>query len=108
LDSEPEPDLVWVKEKDYSTQNPLPEDVLLVIEVADTSLAKDRGIKAKLYAEAGIQDYWIVNILERTIEVRRDPQGSSYRSVEVYRAGQDVRPLAFPNVVLPVSTLFPG
>ena len=107
LDSVPQPDIAWLKPGHYRTQRPLPEDVLLVIEVADSSLAKDRGIKAKLYAEAGIPDYWIVNLRDRTIEVHRDPQGSSYRSLEIRRIGEEVRPLAFPDVALSVSTLFP-
>jgi Uma2 family endonuclease len=107
LDSAPQPDLAWLRRKGYSTQRPLPEDVLLVVEVADSSLPKDRGEKAKLYAEAGIADYWIVNIPGRCIEVRRDPQGSSYRSIVVLHPGQEARPLAFPDVALPVSRLFP-
>src|SRR3954449_1525999 len=60
LDSAPQPDLAWLRRHNYKTQRPTPEDVLLVIEVADSSLAKDRGLKAGLYAEAGIADYWIV------------------------------------------------
>jgi Uma2 family endonuclease len=107
LDSEPEPDIVWATRADYSNRHPGPEDVLLLIEVSDSSLAKDRGLKARLYAEAGVADYWIVNLIDRTVEVRRDPQGSAYRSVEVFRAGQDVHPLAFPDVALPVARLFP-
>jgi Uma2 family endonuclease len=107
LDSAPQPDLAWLRRHDYKTRRPTPEDVLLVIEVADSSLAKDRGLKAGLYAEAGISDYWIVNIPERVIEVRRDPQGGSYRSLVVLGSGQEARPLAFPDVVLPVLRLFP-
>jgi Uma2 family endonuclease len=107
LESAPEPDLAWLRREDYSARHALPEDVLLVVEVADSSLAKDRGVKARLYAEAGIADYWIVNIAERTIEVRRDPQGGSYRSVVVLRTGQEARPLAFPDVALPVARIFP-
>jgi Uma2 family endonuclease len=80
---------------------------LLVVEVSDSSLAKDRGLKAGLYASAGLTDYWIVNIPERTIEIRRDPEGGAYRSLVVLKAGDEARPLAFPNVVLPVTRLFP-
>jgi len=107
LDSEPEPDLVWVRRKDYRLQHPRPEDVLLVVEVADSSLAKDRGLKARLYAEAGIADYWVMNLQDRTVEVRRDPLGPAYRSVASFGVGEEVRPLAFPAAVLPVSRLFP-
>ena len=108
FESEPEPDLVWARRQDYSQRHPEPADVLLVVEVSDSSLAKDRGLKARLYAEAGITDYWIVNLKGRCVEVRRDPQGPAYRSVEVFRAGQKVRPLAFPDVALPLERVFPG
>jgi Uma2 family endonuclease len=108
LDSEPQPDVVWLRRKDYSVTHPEPDDVLLVIEVADSSLDKDRGLKARLYAEAGMADYWIVNLPERCVEVRRDPHGTVYHSVETFRLGQDVRPLAFPDAVLPVVRVFPG
>jgi Uma2 family endonuclease len=107
LESAPEPDVAWLRRQDYSTRRPTPEDVLLVIEVADSSLARDRGLKAGLYAAAGLADYWIVNIPERSIEVRRDPQGGSYASVVVLKAGDEARPLAFPEIALPVSRIFP-
>jgi Uma2 family endonuclease len=108
IDSEPQPDIALLRRKDYRRSHPEPDDVLLVIEVADSSLEKDRGLKSRMYAEASIADYWIVNLPDRCVEVRRDPQGGAYRSVETFRPGQDVRPLAFPDVVLPVARLFPG
>ena len=108
LDSLPQPDIVWLRREDYSRTRPLPGQVLLVIEVSDSSLAKDRGVKARLYAEGGIADYWIVNVRDRCVEVHRDPFGSSYRSIEVVRAGQEVRPLAFPEIALPVERIFPS
>lgn len=107
LDSEPEPDLVWAVRNKYRNRHALPHEILLLIEVAESSLAKDRGLKARLYAEAGIADYWIVNLAEHCIEVRRDPVGGAYQSVETYRAGQEVRPLAFPDAALPVDRVFP-
>jgi Uma2 family endonuclease len=107
LDSVPQPDLAWLRRKRYRTERPAAEDVLLVIEVADSSLAKDRGVKARLYAEAGIADYWIVNLPERTIEVRRDPRGGLYQSLTVFRPGDEARPLAFPEIALAVARLFP-
>src|SRR5690242_2164294 len=107
LDSAPEPDVAWLRRKDYSAERPLPEDVLLIIEVADSSLARDRGVKADLYAASGISDYWIVNIPGRSIEIRRDPRDGSYRSLVVLKAGEEARPLAFPEVALPVARLFP-
>jgi Uma2 family endonuclease len=107
LDSEPEPDIVWARRQDYRDHHPTPDDVLLLIEVSESSLDNDRGLKARLYAEAGISDYWIVNLPGRCVEVRRDPHEGAYRSVETYHTGQDVRPLAFPEVSLPVARVFP-
>jgi Uma2 family endonuclease len=106
LSSQPQPDLVWMVRRNYSKTRPKPEDVLLLLEVSDTTLSKDRGEKAELYAEAGIRDYWIININDQCIEVRRDPVGSTYRSITIYRPGQVIHPLAFPEVSLPVSRLF--
>ena len=108
LESVPEPDFSWLRHDDYFDKTPGPADVFLVVEVADSSLAKDRGLKARLYAEAGLSDYWIVNVPARCIEVRRDPRDGAYQSVVTYRAGQLVRPLAFPDVALPVASLFPA
>ena len=107
LDSVPDPDITWLAPKDYARALPTPDDVLLLIEVADWSLAKDRGLKLELYAEAGVRDYWIANVRERCVEVYRDPLGTAYRDVSTYRAGQEVRPLAFPEIALPVSRIFP-
>jgi Uma2 family endonuclease len=73
-DSAPQPDVVWVKPKDYGKQHPQPKDILLVIEVADSSVAEDLGESAELYAKAGIKDYWVVNVPDFTIEVFRSPK----------------------------------
>jgi Uma2 family endonuclease len=108
LDSVTLPDIAWMRRRDYSQQRPLAEDVLLIIEVADTTLYKDRGPKAKLYAQAGIADYWIANIPKRCLELRRDPEGEVYRSVTILQYGEEARPLVFPNIVLPVMRLFPA
>jgi Uma2 family endonuclease len=107
LRSQPEPDVAWMAPKDYSRTRPEPEDILLLIEVSDTTLAKDRGVKSRLYARAGIRDYWIVNIPGRCIEVRRNPVGSKFQDITIYRPGDEVRPLGFPDVSLPVSRIFP-
>ena len=107
LDSEPFPDLAWLVRKDYFTVHPEPEDILLIIEVSDSSLRKDRGPKLELYAEAGIRDYWIVNVQGRSVDVYRDPHGLAFRDVTTYVIGQEIHPLAFPDVMLPVARLFP-
>ena len=81
LESAPEPDLAWVARRDYSRGRPVAEDVLLVIEVADSSLGFDTGEKADLYAAAGIADYWVVDVAAQRIEVRREPVAGRYASV---------------------------
>ena len=100
LESAPEPDVVWVIERDYSQGRPTAEDILLVIEVAESSLAYDRGEKAALYAEAGIRDYWVVNLLEQSIEVRRDPRAGHYCSLKTYAGNNEICPLAMPQASL--------
>jgi Uma2 family endonuclease len=107
LTSAPEPDVAWVAERVYWRGRPTAGDVLLVIEVAERSLEYDRGEKADLYAEARIADYWIVNISERSVEVRRDPQGGRYQSIETYRGDEEIRPLAMPECVLRPAMLWP-
>ncbi len=105
-ESVPEPDIAWVARKDYRA-HPIPADILLLIEVADSSLASDCGEKASLYASAGVADYWVVNIIDRCVEVFRQPQDGHYVAHEVFRAPEEVHPLAFPDVALPVAMLFP-
>ena len=106
LESVPQPDLFWVRKKNYSRQRPTNEDVFLVIEVSDNTLAYDRGEKAELYAEAGIQDYWIVNVIDRVVEVYRDPLGGRYRQIQSYGESDKVSPLAFPDLQLKVADLW--
>jgi Uma2 family endonuclease len=107
LESEPLPDVVWVAQGQYRKRHPAPEDVLLIIEVADSSLAYDRGEKAELYAAAGIADYWVVNIVDELVEVMREPVGGKFSSVETYGAGASVTPLRYPEITLSVDMLFP-
>ncbi len=105
--SAPQPDMVWVAERDYSGSRPTSRDVLLLIEVADSSLDYDRGEKAELCAEAGILDYWVANLVDRVVEVRRDPARGRYQSLRVYAGHDEVRPLAKPQIVLRPRVLWP-
>lgn len=88
--SEPEPDLALVKfrEDKYANGHPLPEEVLLVIEIADSSLDYDRRVKAPLYAEAGIPAYWIINLPDGVIEQHTQPLGDRYKTVRVLERGE--------------------
>ena len=108
VQSEPEPDIVWVGPNRFWSGHPTARDVLLLIEVADSSLNDDRGEKAKLYAAAGIQEYWIVNLIDREIEVRRDPKGESYGSLQTFGPGEFVVPLAVPQARMSIDELFGG
>ncbi len=89
--SEPEPDVIVCRfdQHGYTQEHPRPDQVLLVAEVAVTSLAYDRGRKAAAYARSGIPEYWIVDVEGRTIEVRRDPEPETgrYRIVTIAREG---------------------
>jgi len=106
LESAPEPDVLWLAPKDYYRGHPRPEDVLLLIEVAESSLTGDTGEKANLYAASGIADYWVVDLSDDCVEVFRDPRPSGYQSRQKRRGEDELRPLAFPEVVLTPSALF--
>lgn len=106
FDSVPEPDVAWMKARNYRRKHPQPRDVLLLIEVAESSLASDRGEKAELYASAKVKDYWIVNLNDWCIEVHRRPLRGKYRNVETFQIGQTVCPLLFPDIELEVASLF--
>ncbi len=109
-DSLPEPDFVLLKPR--GDEYALPPsasaaDALLVIEVADTSIATDRKSKQELYAENGIPEYWIINLVDRTLEVYRQPQAKGYTEIRVLRDAETMAPLAFPDFVLTAQQLFP-
>jgi Uma2 family endonuclease len=94
-DSEPEPDLAIVRgnERDYLTRHPQPEDVALVVEVAETSLERDRN-KRQVYARAGIACYWIINLLDSVVEAYTGPSASGdkpqYSGEQTFRADESV------------------
>jgi Uma2 family endonuclease len=101
-DSEPEPDLMVLKPPldRYREKLPTPEDVLLLVEVADTSLEFDREAKLPLYAEAGIPEVWLVNLKENLLEVYRDPRGGRYREIRLLSPEEEVSPTLLPEVSL--------
>ena len=106
--SEPQPDLMLLRPMadDYTSRHPVPEDVFLLIEVADTTLDFDREQKLPLYGRAGIAEVWIVNLLARTIEIYREPHFSGYSWHRFLGSGEKASPLAFPDVGLEVAELF--
>jgi Uma2 family endonuclease len=109
-DSEPEPDIKVLRLRDavpYKERGPFGEDVLLLIEVAVTSLRYDRTTKLRLYAEAGIPEYWIVDCTAEAIEVHRRPEGGAYREVtRVTGLASTVSPQTFPDVALRLDEIF--
>jgi Uma2 family endonuclease len=104
-DSAPEPDFVWQKILNPRDRYPLPAEVLLLIEVADSSLDGDCGEKADLYASVGIQDYWVVSLPERLVHVYRQPGDGIYAEHFTASVGDEIRPLALPQFVLRIADL---
>jgi Uma2 family endonuclease len=105
--SEPEPDLTLLKPRPdfYAASHPLPSDVLLMIEVSHTTLRFDTKIKAPLYAEAGIAEYWVLNIPENVVEVRTDPVNGRYTKVDIFKHGESISPRAFPGFSFKVEEI---
>ena len=89
-DSKPEPDRCVVRGtvRDYEERTPEPADIALVVEIADSSLAEDRKLAAEVYGPAGIPVYWIVNLVDRQVEVYTDPGPGGYGSTAIFREGQ--------------------
>jgi Uma2 family endonuclease len=92
--SAPLPDVALLRPKTdfYSEAHPEPEDVLLLVEVADSSLSWDRTVKARLYAETGIAEYWLLDVRGDVLIVHSDLQGGIYESVSILRRGETVAP----------------
>ncbi len=107
--SEPEPDVVLAAptEDFYDYHHPTPEEILMVLEVADSSLPFDRGEKGLLYAQAGIGQYCILNLRNRELEDHRNPGPDGYRAKQTYTAEQSFSLAAFPDVVVEVNALLP-
>ena len=107
--SEPEPDVMLLRWRDdfYEGGHPGPADVLLLIEVSDTTVDYDRNEKLSAYAAAGIPEVWIASRRDRRIESYADPDGDEYATVRHYGAGERIAPRAFPDVVLQVDQIIP-
>jgi len=111
-DSEPEPDLAVVVGSPRDYRDAHPQTAVLIVEVTDTTLPYDRERKARLYAKAGIPEYWIVNLLDQCLEIHRHPEGVSsshaaYQSRSVAQPSDVVSPLAAPERSLAVADLLP-
>jgi len=105
--SEPQPDLVLAHADPdyYRKRHPKPAEVFLLIEISDTSLETDQDDKLPAYGRAGIPEVWIVNLNDLTVEVYREPHFEGYASKQVFRAGEQASPAAFPDVSVDVTEL---
>lgn len=108
-DSEPEPDIALLRFREdfYATSQPTPTDILLVVEVSDSTLAYDRDVKIILYGQAGIPEAWIINLIEDCIEVFSEPGSEGYAQCGVYRRGDRISPSTLPDVEFAVDDLLP-
>lgn len=106
--SEPEPDIAVVHPRDdfYADHHPGPNEVYLIIEIADTTLNRDLGTKADLYAAAGIMDYWVFNIATQQLHIFREPQPDGYQRQLILKGQQSIAPVAFPDCSVTVKVCF--
>ena len=102
--SEPEPDIVVTRldMSHFLTGNPSPTEILLVVEISDTTIWFDLNTKARLYARAGIAEYWVLDVSGRRLIVHRDPDAGLYREVKAYDENEPVSPLEAPHAELRV------
>ena len=104
-ENQPEPDVMLLKRREdyYRHRAPGPTDVLLLVEVSDSSLSHDRNVKLPLYAHFGVPEVWIANIPARVVETYMDPVDGEYTVSRVYSPGETLSPAAFDDVEIPIS-----
>ena len=107
--SEPEPDVALLRPREdfYSGGHPEPEDVLLLIEVSDTTLDYDRNTKLPLYARFGIPEAWIVDLVGDTIETYSRPAEGTYQEITLLKHGETLSPKAIPGLKLDAGAILP-
>jgi len=107
--NEPQPDIVLLRPRDdfYVSATAGASDIFLIIEVADSSLEYDQGIKASLYAERGVSEYWIVDLKSGVVMTHSGPAGMSFRTVREYRRGDSVAPQLLPTCNVQIASLLP-
>ena len=107
--SEPQPDFAVLKPRadDYTGSHPQAADVLLLIEVADSSLAYDQGVKAGLYARNGVPEFWLVDVRDRSVTMYREPEDGSYKTIVPCRGCDVLTIAALPGLSLRVEDVFP-
>jgi len=107
--NEPQPDIVLLKPRDdfYAVGGAKPSDILLIIEMADSSLKFERKIKARVYAEMGIPEYWVADLNGACVFCHLDRDGKSYRLVRQFQKDESVAPELLPERRIPVASLLP-
>lgn len=105
-DHRPEPDILWLQPRRYGRTRPTANDVMLLIEVSDNSLSSDLQEKADIYAEAGVGEYWVVDIPSSRIHVLSHSDGKSYRRIEIAVPPQCLSPACIPTAKLDLAALF--
>ncbi|MGC2235892.1 MAG: Uma2 family endonuclease [Pyrinomonadaceae bacterium] len=105
--NEPEPDIALLKPREdfYAESHPTPEDVLLLIEVSDSTIEYDREIKKNLYAGAGIIEFWLVNLRDNTVEVFSSPKNGNYRLTRILEPGETIEAAAVENLTMPINDI---
>ncbi len=108
-DSEPQPDIALLRPRDdfYAEAHPTPDDILLLVEVADSSLERDRKKSMDLYAKHGIPEVWIENLSDDCVERFRNPTESGYSDVRIFSRGERISPALLPGVELEVDGMLP-
>lgn len=105
--SEPEPDISVLRPRSdfYSESHPGPGDTLLLVEVSDSSLSFDRDVKLPVYAAAGVPEVWVVNLVDRVLEVHRAPERGGYADVRQLQPGETVAAVEISGLQLPVASI---
>src|ERR1051326_3902912 len=106
---EPQPDIYLLRLKDdfYTSRHAGPADIFLIIEIADSSLGFDQGIKMALYAETGVPEYWISDIHGDRVVAYSDPREKSYTKVREFHRGETITPMLLQDCPIPVDALLP-
>jgi len=107
LFSQPEPDLMLLRPRSdfYAPGHPGPADILLIIEVAESSLDYDRKVKAPLYARSSVHEYWLIDLNKNVVTCYSSPEHDTYRVARRFRRGQSLSPRLLPGVVVSVDEL---
>ena len=106
--NEPEPDIALLKPREdfYAENHPVPEDVLLVVEVSDSTVDFDREVKKTIYAEAGIGEFWLVNLKQNTVETYSNPSNGTYYQMRIFERGEIVQTKNIDGVAVEVNKIF--